>query len=267
MGRPKYYRFNIKQQINSLQYKTKYFYLKNINISRYGLCPAEAELLANIANNYYQNKLLKIPENHFSISVYDNFKSNRKYNLKELSPKIVNIPAYSHYELEIYQDYGLKTLQNYRIVNILDAIIFQDAKIDINLLAKLVNITPKSIRKRIDPLLKAGVRLPLTYISSKWQTQNLLYRYSKAFINFFIHNINENEIMKNLFITKNEWSYLLFNFYQFSYEQNDVYFFPKSLGANVKFSYLKQHVTPILDYYIDKPRRLVRIRLRPDYPV
>lgn len=254
MGRPKYYRFNINQQINSLQYKTKYFYLKNMNISRYRLCPAEAELLANIANNYYQHKLLKIPENHFSISVYDNLKSNKKCNLNDLPPKIVNVPAYSHYELEIYQDYGLKTLQNYRIVNILDAIIFQEANIDINLLAKIVNITPKSIRKRIEPLLKVGVRLPLTYLASKWYTQNQLYRYSSALNNFFIRHMNEIEIMKNLLITKNEWSYLLFNFYQFSYEQNGFYFFPKSLVEELQM--LKKDI-------IESPRYLEYANLFP----
>ena len=229
MGRPKYYRFNIKQQINSLQYKTKYFYLKNINMSRYGLCLAEAELLADITNNYYQHNLLKIPENHFPISIHDTFNSGKKCNLNELPQKIVNIPAYSHHELEIYQDFGLKALQNNRIVNILDAIIFQDAKIDINLLAKLVNITPKSIRVRMAPLLKAGVRLPLTYLSSKWKIQHQMYRYTLALNNFFIHQVNEGDILKNLLITKNEWSYLLFNFYQFSYQQNDVNYFPKSL--------------------------------------
>jgi DNA-binding Lrp family transcriptional regulator len=234
MGRPKYYRFNIKQQINSLQYKTKFYYLKNMNISRYGLCPAEAELLADIANNYYQHKLLKIPENHFSISVHDNFKSDKKCNLNELPQKIVNIPAYSHYELEVYQDFGLKALQNYRIVNILDAIIFQDARIDMNLLAKLVNITPKSIRQRIDPLLKAGIRLPLTHISTKWDIPSRMYRYSRAIYDFFMNRVNEGKIMKNFFITKNEWSCLLFNFFQFSYGHSSLCFFPKSLADELQ---------------------------------
>ena len=57
MGLAKYYRYNIKQQIYSLQFKNKYYYLKDLNISRYGLCLAEAELLADIAHNYYQNEL------------------------------------------------------------------------------------------------------------------------------------------------------------------------------------------------------------------
>ena len=32
---------------------------------------------------------------------------------------------------------------------------------------------------------------------------------------------------------------------------SSLYFEPKSLGSNVKFSYLKVHTTPVLDYYID----------------
>jgi hypothetical protein len=139
MGRPKYFRANIKDQINSLQYKSKYFYLKDVNISRYGLCLAEAELLAEIANDYYQNVLLEIPENCFTISLYQNFHSNKKQNLRLLPRKTVTIPAFSHYELDIYLQYGLKALQNHRIVNILESIAFQNSKIDINLLAKIVN--------------------------------------------------------------------------------------------------------------------------------
>jgi hypothetical protein len=223
MGRPKYYRHNIKQQIDSLQYKTKYFYLKNINISRYGLCLAEAELLADIANNYYQSRLLNIPDNHFSIIVYDNIKSCKKRNFNDVTTKLVTIPAFSHYELDIYQDSGLKALQNYRIVNILDAISYQRAKIDINLLAMIVNISPKSIRNRLMALLKNGIRLPLIFMSSKWSVKNLMFRYSKALKDFFIHQMNETEIMKNLLISKHEWTYLLFNFFQFTYQQNALY--------------------------------------------
>jgi hypothetical protein len=31
----------------------------------------------------------------------------------------------------------------------------------------------------------------------------------------------------------------------------DLYFEPKTIGSNVKFSYIKKHTTPVLDYYID----------------
>jgi hypothetical protein len=234
MGRPKYYRFNIKQQINSLQFKTKYFYLKNINISRYGLCLAEAELLADITDNYYQNQLLNIPENYFSIVVYDNIKSSKKRNYNQVPTKIVTIPAFSHYELDIYRDYGLKALQDYRIINMLDAIAYQNAKIDINLLAKIVNITPKSIRNRIMPFLKKGVRLPLIFLSSKFTVQNSLFRYAKALKDFFVHQVSETDIMKNLLISKNEWSYLLYNFFQFSYEQKGFYYFTNPLEEELK---------------------------------
>ncbi len=219
MGQKKQFRFNIKQQIHSLKYKTKYFYLKNINMSRYGLCLAEAELLAEIANNYYQKYFLDIPENCFTVSLYENFTSKKKQNLNSLPQKKVTIPAFSHYELDIYQQYGIKALQNYRIVNILDNIAYQNSKIDINSLAKIVNITPKSIRKRLIPLFKMGVELPLTYLSDQWfpKAGTLLFRYSKALKDFFIENTDEEKILNQLLISKMEWSHLLFNFFQFSY--------------------------------------------------
>jgi hypothetical protein len=244
MGRPKYFRANIKDQINSLQYKSKYFYLKDVNISRYGLCLAEAELLAEIANDYYQNVLLEIPENCFTISLYQNFHSNKKQNLRLLPRKTVTIPAFSHYELDIYLQYGLKALQNYRIVNILESIAFQNSKIDINLLAKIVNITPKSIRERLISFLKMGVGFPsLTYLSDKWftstststSTKTPLFRYAKALKDFFIENKNEKEIMEKLLISKMEWCGLLFNFFQFSYDQKSFAFahLPGPLSAEI----------------------------------
>ncbi len=111
MGQAKYYRYNIKQQLHSLEFKNKHYYLKNINLSRYGLCPAEAELLAEIANNYYQNELLDVPENYFSISLYKKLSSNKKQSFGNLSKVTIPIPAFSHHELEMYQHHGLQALQ------------------------------------------------------------------------------------------------------------------------------------------------------------
>ena len=139
----------------------------------------------------------------------------------------MTIPAFSHYETDIYLQYGLKALQNHRIVNILESIAFQNSKIDINLLAKIVNITPKSIRERLIPFFKMGARFPsLTYLSDKWFTftKNPMFRYSKALREFFIENKNEKEIMEKLLISKMEWCGLLFNFFQFSYGQKSFAF-------------------------------------------
>lgn len=239
MGQVKYYRYNIKQQIHSLEFKNKFFYLKNLGISRYGLCLAEAELLAGIANSYFQNELLDIPENYFSISLYKDLRSNKKQNLNSL-PKIpVNIPAFSHHELEIYQNFGLQGLQTYRIVNILDSTAYQNAQIDISLLAKVVNITPKSIRARLIPLLKSGIKIPLTYLSDKWSSTNPLFRYSHALINFFLLDVNEEQILKNLFISKSEWNFLLFQFFQFSYHLSLFSGFPSPLSEEL-FAFKKE---------------------------
>jgi len=269
MGRPKYFRANIKDQINSLQYKSKYFYLKNINISRYGLCLAEAELLAEIANHYYQNELLEIPENCFTISLYQNFHSNKKQNLLSLPRKTVTIPAFSHYELDIYLQYGLKALQNHRIVNILDSIAFQNSKIDINLLAKIVNITPKSIRERLISFLKMGVGFPsLTYLSDKWftstststSTKTPLFRYAKALKDFFIENKNEGEIMQKLLISKMEWCGLLFNFFQFSYAQKPSAFAKLNLHLPAQ---LAEEISTLTKDIIATPRYIEYSRLYP----
>lgn len=226
MGKIRYYKSNIKQQIHSIECKTKYFYLKNINISRYGLCLAEAELLAEIANHYYQHYLLERPENLFSISLYENLQITKRQNLQSLTKKIVTIPAFSHYELEMYRFYGLKALQTYRILNMLDHVAYQNAGIDLNLLAKIVNITPKAIRERLTPFFEMGLTFPLLYIVHNYPN-TFLFRYSKALKDFFINNHDKKEVLSNLLISKGEWSYLLFNFFQFSYQHLVPPSFPK----------------------------------------
>ena len=272
MGRPKYFRTNIQDQINSLQYKSKYFYLKNINISRYGLCIAEAELLAEIANDYYQNELLEIPENCFTISLYQNFHSNKKQNLHSLPRKTVTIPAFSHYQLDIYLQYGIKALQNHRIVNILDSIASQNSKIDINLLAKIVNITPKSIRERLIPFFKMGVGFPaLAYLSDKWFSKtpdtfrgfqySRYSRYSKALKDFFIENISEEEIMRKLLISKLEWSGLLFQFFQLTYRQKSFAHLPGLLIDEISAMTKDIMITP---RYIEYSGLYPRINTRKD---
>jgi len=247
MGQVKHYRYNIKQQIHSLKFKNKFFYLKNLGISRYGLCLAEAELLAGIADSYFQNELLDIPENYFSISLYKYLGSNKKQNLNNLPRIFVTIPAFSHHELEIYQNQGLQALQTYRIVNMLDSMAYQNAMIDINLLAKVVNIAPKSIRTRLASLLKSGVKIPLTYISGKWSSTNTLFRYTHALKNFFLLDINEDQILKTLFISKSEWNFLLFEFFQFSYGLCSFSGFPSALSQ--EFFSVKKDICKTQKYH------------------
>lgn len=217
MGRLKQHKFNIKQYIHSIEHKTKYRYILKVNINRYGLCLAEAELLANIADSLYQNHLLDIPESHFQVSVYDEFASKKKCHLTKLGRKSVYIPAFCNFELELYSDRGLKALQNCRILNMLDSIAYQNALIDISLLAKIVNITPKSIRERLTPFLETGIKVPLTFLSSKWTESPTSFRYSRALHDFFIEGKPELEVLGNLLISRSEWSNLLFQFFQFSY--------------------------------------------------
>lgn len=235
MGQIKYYRYNIKQLLHSLEFKNKYHYFKNINITRYGLCLAEAELLAEIANKYFQTDLLHTPENHFSISLNQHGHSNKKQNLNDLPQKLVTIPAFSHYELEIYQCQGLKALQTYRIIAMLDSLNYQNAGIDINNLAKIVNITPKSIRERLIPLLKLGVRFNITFLSNKWSSPPGLFRYSYAIKSFFIYNTPENQILKNLFISKSEWNFLLFEFFQYTYGNLSLLYLPQQIFEEISF--------------------------------
>ena len=223
MGRIRYHRSNINQQIHSIEFKTKYYYLKHINITRYGLCVAEAELLAEIANNYYQQFLLKVPENCYYISVLQKTPSNKKISISSIPEKIVYIPAYSHYELSIYRRYGLKSLQNYRILNILEYISFQNAAINVSTLAKIVNITPKSIRERLVPFIKKGIIFPLLFkVNNNSNKTMFQYRSSLSLIDFFLNCIDEEKICATYLLSEKEWHTLLFHFIHYTYDTSFI---------------------------------------------
>ncbi|MCP3678892.1 MAG: DUF1670 domain-containing protein, partial [Gammaproteobacteria bacterium] len=129
----------------------------------------------------------------------------------------------------MYQHHGLQALQTYRIIHMLDSIAYQNAQIDINILAKITNIAPKSIRKKLNPFFQLGVKLPLTYLSNKWSFAAPLFRYCRALMDFFLHNVHEEQILQKLFISKNEWNFLLFDFFQYTYKDSFFSNFPQPL--------------------------------------
>ncbi len=90
-------------------------------------------------------------------------------------------------------------------------------------------MTPKSIRGRLMPFFKMRIKLPLTFLSHKHSSKRSLFRYSKAFKDFFINNIDEKDIQAQLLIGEKEWAHLLFHFFQFTYNNLSLFPFRKPI--------------------------------------
>ncbi len=101
-------------------------------------------------------------------------------------------------------------------------------------------MTPKSIRGRLMPFFKMRIKLPLTFLSHKHSSKRSLFRYSKAFKDFFINNIDEKDIQAQLLIGEKEWAHLLFHFFQFTY--NNLSLFPFSKPILKELSSLKDSI-------------------------
>lgn len=70
---------------------------------------------------------------------------------------------------ELHSRFGLKAMQNARLIRLIEEANLQGAVFDQPQLGMLTNITVKSIRSRLSPLLRKGVRLPLLGQSYKYR--------------------------------------------------------------------------------------------------
>lgn len=210
MSRQRYYRQYIQSQIESITVKSLHHFILSQNISRYGMAPDEAEILAEKAYHYFQQHLLTLSENKICIELPEISGNFKKGSLASSLHKCIEITVFHKNDLSILQEFGLKAIQNARICRILEEVFLQGCQIEIDTLAKIVNITPKSIRQRLRPLWESNITLPLALQSKKWRI-HLLFRSTYALKSFF-HGESISEIRSKLFLSAQDWQKITMDF-------------------------------------------------------
>ncbi|MCL6559265.1 MAG: DUF1670 domain-containing protein [Firmicutes bacterium] len=130
---------------------------------------------------------------------YSNYR--RKYS--ELPKKPVLLTPFTPDDLDVYRGYGLKAMQNARLIRLIEEASMQGAVFDQPHLALLTNITTKSIRSRLTPLWEKGIRLPLAGQAAKYR-QVRVSRSTYA-LEMSMAGERPGVLRKELYISESQW--------------------------------------------------------------
>lgn len=104
--------------------------------------------------------------------------------------------------LETYREYGLKAMQNARLIRLIEEADRQGAVFDQPHLCLITNITAKSIRSRLASLLEKGGRLPLAGQEGRHRGRILRSTYA---LKMALAGERPGVIQKELFVSTPQW--------------------------------------------------------------
>lgn len=177
-------------------------WLTKENIERFGLSPEEAKLLAN-KSLCFINKEIGRGLNQIILSLVSVEYGNQRRNYSEMPKREVLLTPFAPDDLDIYREYGLKAMQNARLIRLIEEAFAQGTIFDQPHLALLANITTKSIRSRLIPLWEKGIRLPLAGQAVKYR-QARVFRSTYA-LELAMAGVPPGTIKKELFTPELQW--------------------------------------------------------------
>lgn len=209
MGRPRFYRQNTINQINSVSQKSLWHWLVKETEEKFGMAPEEARLVALKGYNFL-GRIIGRGESQIELELTGRAYSGRRQKRDELPQRTVTVTPVSFNDLEIHRQYGLKAMQNARLLRMVEEACLQGAVFDQPRLSMLTNITAKSIRSRLFPFLQKGIRLPLLGQKREYR-ENRVFRSTCALEEFFSGRSNA-KIMAGFLYTENQWESVKLDF-------------------------------------------------------
>ena len=181
MGREKEYRQRLRYQVQSVLVKTAERQIAGELEAHFGTSSAEAELVAERCVTYLESLAgMRLP-NQIVLELSAG-RGRRPYVRKP----VVLTPVEAE-DLDLEMEFGLKPMQNNRLLRLVEEAEEQDALLSQKELVSLCQITPTSIRERLRPLRRQGMRLPLLGMKRKERVRDgfsrsgwILQRYLKG---------------------------------------------------------------------------------------
>lgn len=202
VGRPRFYRQNVLLQTNSVSQKSLFAWLVKESTERFGLSPEEAKLVAQKGLIFLTQEIGRgINQIVFPLVAAEYATYRKRY--AELPKRPVVLTPFSADDLEIYQEHGLKAMQNARLIRLIEEAYRQGAVFDQPHLCLLTNITAKSIRSRLAPLLEKGIRLPLAGQAARYRGGRMFR--STCALKMALAGERPGAIRKELFISTSQW--------------------------------------------------------------
>lgn len=183
--------------------KTVYSWLLHQTRERFGVAAGEAGLVAQKGYLLLTRSLVKRSEEQIVFPALAGREVHRKRSAQELPRREVVLTPWSHDDLEVYREFGLKALQNARLARLIEEAYWQDASLSTSMLCFLTNITAKSIRERLISLWEEGIRLPVAGVAKKYR-QGRVFRATAALEQFFA-GVKPATVRERLWLSPTTW--------------------------------------------------------------
>lgn len=202
MGREKEYRQRLKYQVNSVLKKSIENQLAAEFMETLGLSETESRLLAVKCKQLLLSQLRERLPNQIVIEASAG-RRNFHHCRGKYPKKRIQITPIDPEDLEVELEFGLKAMQNNRLIRIIEEAEAQDALITQKYLTALCQITPTSIRYRLQPLRKKGIRLPVLGLRIRDRNLKGVTRATYA-IREYLRGTPAHKVREEFFLSK-EW--------------------------------------------------------------
>lgn len=203
MGRVKLFRQKLICHVDSVAVKTVYSWLLHQTRERFGVASGEAEQVAQKGYLLLTRSLVKRLEEQIQFKALTGTEAHRKRPAHELPRREVVLTPWSHDDLEVQREFGLKSMQNARLVRLIEEAYRQNASLTAGMLCFLANVTVKSIRERLAPLWEGGIRLPVAGMARKYR-QGRAFRSTMA-LERFLAGEKPTAIRQRLWLSLATW--------------------------------------------------------------
>ncbi len=202
MGRKKTYRQKLIDQAKRVAIKNPFNWLIHLSINDYGLSPREAELVAIKAYSYINQQKQGRSFEQICFKLISGRNSHSRKHNKSL--KKATLTPFSYTDLELFEEFGLRVMQNARIYRLIEEAYAQDAIFSLKSLSFLTGLQTDALRKRLMPLWKEQIRLPISGMKKDWRNFRC-YRATKA-LELIFSGLKLSEIRRKLALSRNELS-------------------------------------------------------------
>jgi hypothetical protein len=207
MGREKEYRQRLTYQVQSVLAKTAQRQIAGELEAHFGASAVEAELIADRCVGYLERQGgVRLPNQivmELSRGRQCFHRCRRPY-----AKKAVVLTAVDAEDLDLELEFGLKAFQNNRLVRLIEEAEEQDALLRQKELVSLCQITPTSIRERLRPLRRQGIRLPLLGLKRQERVPDGLSR-SACLLARYLGGQDTRKIREELFVSRPRYQRIL----------------------------------------------------------
>lgn len=212
MGRQKRYRQKRHEQVHSLKSKSLKGLLVREFIEKQNLTQKEAEVVANYCFRYLDS-LIDSTAGQITYEIIDGKDNHSRYaGSDDRVTKEAILTIYDYSDIELLEEFGMKAMQNNRILRIIEQAYHQDGILDYNRICLLTPMTKKTLRKRMKKLWNKEIRCPLSGMNKEYRLNMSEFRQTRA-LKRYLCGENLEEIRQDLFLSRSQWEdiYSTFN--------------------------------------------------------